>query len=214
MKQLRLALMGLLLIVLACGTPPKKEFYLISYDPPKLVNRRSETPYPFTLRVKKFDIEKVYGKSNIVYRESPFKLEYYGFRHWAVRPADMLTDLILAHATDIKIVEAVVRRLDEAGSPDYELTGLIDAIEEFDSDERWFAHLSIRYQLKRLSDEKIIYTRVFDNRREVNSHTPTDVVKKLSEIMDMNSSLLMQDIDKILYEENERLKRESTQDEK
>lgn len=213
MKRTFLLALGLLVLLIGCGTPPKKEFYLISYDPAKLVNRKTEKPYPFTLRVKKFDIEKVYGKSNIVYRESPFKLEYYGFRHWAVRPADMLTDLILAHATDIKIVDAVVRRLDEASSPDYELTGLIDAIEEFDSEEKWFAHLSIRYQLKRLSDEKIIYTKVFDNRRLVNTHTPTDVVKKLSEIMDMNSSKLMQDIDSVLFDEYTRLQLEGASNE-
>lgn len=210
MQRKRLFLLALFILLISCGTPPKKEFYLISYDPAKMVNRKMEKPYPYTLRVKKFDIEKVYGKSNIVYRESPFKLEYYGFRHWAVRPADMLTDLILAHATDTKIVEAVVRRLDEASNPDYELTGLIDAIEEFDSDEKWFAHLSIRYQLKRLSDEKIIYTKVFDNRRLVNTHTPTDVVKKLSEIMDMNSSKLMQDIDSVLFEEYAKQRAEGT----
>lgn len=201
MKKRHVPLILFVLILISCGTPPKKEFFLISYDPPKLINKKRETPYPFTLRVKKFDIEKVYGKSNIVYRQSPFKLEYYGFRHWAVRPADMLTDLITAHLAHIKLVDVLVRRLDEASQPDYELTALIDAIEEFDSEERWFAHLSIRYQLKRLSDEKIIYTRVFDNRREVPNHTPTDVVKKLSEIMDMNSSKLMQDLDNILYEE-------------
>ncbi len=187
----------LFILLVGCGGTIRKEYFLINYTPDELTNRKNDTPYPFTLRVKSFDIEKVYGKPNIVYRESPYKLEYYGFRHWAVRPAAMLTDLVYKHISDVKLTDALVRRLDDAGMPDYELSALVEAIEEYDSKELWYAHLSIRFSLKRLKDDAVLYSRTFDKRKKVPEHTPSSVVKTLSEIMDVTTSTMVADLDSI-----------------
>ena len=193
----------LIIILLSnCGKPVNKNYYLLSYQPDMLVNRLNSKPYPITLRLKPFTIEKAYSKPNIVYRNGPYQLEYYGYQHWAVRPKDMITDLIYSHLTRIKLVNSVVKRLDEKGNPDYELSGTIQAIEEYDSEELWFAHLAIRVSLTRLSDGEPIYNRLFDQRKMVETHEPIYVVRTLSELTDYFASQLMNDIDSVLNKEN------------
>lgn len=183
MKKLILIL-SLLFLVVACGRVTKKEFFLLNYHIDDFENRIKNTPYPYTVRVRPFDIEKAYAKPNIVYRKSRYELEYYGYRHWAIRPKDMLTDLFYNHLQSINLVNSVVRRLDEKGHVDYEVSGDILAIEEYDSEDIWFAHLALRINITRLSDGKLIYTKLFDKRKQVPVKEPVNVVSSLSEITD------------------------------
>ncbi len=178
-----------------------KQYYLLSYQPDMLNNRIQDEPYPFTIRLRPFEIEKAYSKANIVFRKSPYELEYYGYRHWAVRPKDMMTDLIYTHLETIDLTKNTVRRLDEKGKPDYELAGTVLSIEEYDSEETWFAHLAVRMTLTRLSDGKVIYNRLFDQRKLVEERDPLNVVKTLSELTDYFASSLMNDLDKVLHTE-------------
>ncbi len=198
MKKI-IPLVGFLILFLGCAKPIMKQFYLISYQPDQLNNRIQESAYPVTLRLRPFEIEKAYSKSNIVYRKSPFQLEYYGYQHWAVRPKDMLTDLIYTHLESIDLVQSTVRRLDENGKPDYELAGKIIALEEYNSGETWFAHVSIRMTLVRLSDGAIVYNRLFDQRKIVETHDPLYVVRTLSELTDYFASTLMNELDEVLF---------------
>ena len=191
----------ILILVNSCAKPITKQFYLLSYQPDQLVERIKNEPYPLTIRLRPFEIEKAYAKPNIVYRRSPYELEYYGFHHWAVRPSDMMTDLIYSHLEGLNLVASTVRRLDEKGKPDYELSGTVLALEEYDSEETWFAHLKIRMTLTRLSDGVVIYNRLYDQRKIVEVHTPMHVVRTLSELTDFFASSLMNELDKTFYEE-------------
>ncbi len=197
------ALLFLFLVISSCTKPIMKQYYLLNYKPDMLNNRILEKAYPYTIRLRPFDIEKAYSKSNIVYRKSPYELEYYGYRHWAVRPKDMLTDLIYSHLETIDLVQSTVRRLDEKGKPDYELAGTILSLEEYDSEEIWFAHLAIRMTLTRLSDGEVIYNRLFDQRKRVETRDPLYVVRTLSELTDYFASSLMNELDMVLYKETQ-----------
>jgi hypothetical protein len=81
-------------------------------------------------------------------------------------------------------VSHVVRRYDEGLAPDFELSGLVEAIEEYDSDQLWFAHLAIRLTLTRNSDGRVMYSRQFDNRKKVFRYSPEAVVQELSAILE------------------------------
>jgi ABC-type uncharacterized transport system auxiliary subunit len=114
-----------------CGNVPIKKFYIINYEPEPLKTRAYENPYPYTIRVKEFDIEEAYARPQIVYRKSPFQLQYYFFKVWAVKPIRMITDIVHKHLASSRIVSHVVKRFDEGARPDYELSGHIEAIEEY-----------------------------------------------------------------------------------
>ncbi|MBD3391088.1 MAG: hypothetical protein GF418_03445 [Chitinivibrionales bacterium] len=190
-----------LLMLSGCASAPIKQYYTMNYIPEDLPRRRKEGPYPYTIRVKKFDIEEAYARPQIVYRKSPFEMRYYFYRVWAVKPTDMITDLVEKHLSSVGLVSHVVRRFDQGSSPDYELTGKIEAIEEYDNENVWFAHLAFRLKLTRLSDNRTMYSRRFDDRKQVFQHDPELVVRELSRIMDVRVTQAIMDIDAILARE-------------
>ena len=182
-------------IVAGCGSIPLRHFYEMNYLPSSHWNRQSPAPYPCTIRVADFDIEQAYNRPEIVYRQSPFQLQYYYYRVWAVKPARMITDLAYKHLEMSRIAAHLVRRYDESPKPDYELSGYIEAVEEYDSDELWFAHLALTINLTRISDGSSVYTRRFDLRKRVYQHTPEYVIRELSSLMEYVMTQVIHDID-------------------
>lgn len=190
------------LVLISCGKVPVKKFYVINYEPEPLRSRQFHGPYPYTIRVKEFTIEEAYSRPQLVYRKSPFQLEYYYFRAWAVKPVRMITDAVDKHITSTGIVSHVVRRFDEGAKPDYELSGHIEAIEEYDSEDVWFAHLAIRLRLTRITDDRTVYLRRFDRRKQVYQYDPEYVIRELSQILDFIMSQALHDIDVVLAKEH------------
>ena len=125
------------LLTAGCGSVPTKQYYVLNYLP-SMNKRQNPNPYPITIRLKEFSIEEAYNRPQIVYRQSPFQLKYYVYRVWAVKPTRMITDLVHKHLVSANLASSIVRRFDEGKKPDYELSG-IEALEEYDSEELWFA---------------------------------------------------------------------------
>ena len=189
------------LLLFSCASVPVKKYYVINYEPVPLRNRLTSSPYPCAIRIKEFSIEEAYSRPQIVYRKSPFELQYYFYRAWAVKPTKMITDVVHNHLSSTRLVSHVVRRFDEGLKPDYELTGTIEALEEYDNEDVWWAHLSIRFELTRLKDRRNMYNRSFDQRKRVFQYSPEYVVRELSQIMDYIMSQVLHDIDVVLARE-------------
>jgi ABC-type uncharacterized transport system auxiliary subunit len=181
--------------IVACGTIPLKHYYEMNYLPSTHWTRLSPTPYPCTIRVADFGIEQAYNRPEIVYRQSPFQLQYYYYRVWAVKPDRMATDLIYHHVLMSGLVANVIRRYDQSPKPDYDLDGNIEAVEEYDSGELWFAHLALTINLTKISDGTSIYTRRFDLRKRVYQHTPEYVIRELSSLMEYIMTQVIHDLD-------------------
>ncbi|NLW32838.1 MAG: hypothetical protein GXY77_15440 [Fibrobacter sp.] len=189
------------IIIFGCGKVPVKEYYILNYLPNTDKNKMQQKPYQVTIRLKEFDIEEAYNRPQIVYRQSPFQLRYYIYRVWAVKPTRMITDLVYKHLTSANLVSSIIRRFDEGPRPDYELSGMIEALEEYDSDELWFAHLAFRLRLVRLNDGKTVYTRHFDHRKRVFQQEPEYVIREMSSLMEYAMAQAINDIDVRLAEE-------------
>jgi ABC-type uncharacterized transport system auxiliary subunit len=202
LRRMGLVLACVLGALCACGTIPMKQYYVLNYVPVQLSDRLHAAPYPFTVRVKELDIEDAYSRPSIVYRQSPFELRYYFYRLWAVKPNRMITDLIYNHLTAINLVSHVVRRFDEGLKPDYELSGDIEAIEEYDSDQLWFAHISIQLTLTRVSDGAVVFSRIYDNRKRVFNYSPDNVVKEMSAVVEFIMDQAVHDLDGAFSKEN------------
>jgi ABC-type uncharacterized transport system auxiliary subunit len=184
-----------------CATVPIKHYYILNYLPSTTTERLNPAPYPCTIRLRDFSIEDAYNRPQIVYRQSPFQLQYYAYRVWAVKPTRMVTDLVHKHLVTRGLVSSVTRRFDEGPKPDYELSGVIEALEEYDSEELWFAHLALRMNLVRISDGQSVYTRRFDIRKRVYKHAPENVVRELSALMEFVMTQAARDIDRRFLKE-------------
>ena len=191
----RIFLSAALMVCVQCGTLPLRQYYVLNYiSTSSTAAKVNQAAYPFTIRLKDLDIEDAYARPQIVYRQSPFELRYYVYKLWAVKPSRMVTDLVYKHLVSSNVVSHIIRRYDEGLKPDYELAGTIEAIEEYDSDELWFAHLALRFSLIRLSDGRTIYTRDFDNRKQVYKYSPEAVVQEMSAILEFIMDQTVQDL--------------------
>jgi len=174
---------------------------MLNYTPVPMQQRLSETPYPYVIRLREFTIEEAYSRPQIVYRLNPYELRYYNFRLWAVKPTRMVTDLMFKHLNSVNITNSVVRRFDEGRRPDYELSGTIEALEEYDSDDLLFAHIAMRVNLKRVSDGSNVYSRHFDLRKRVYRREPEFIIREKSLIMEYIFNQVILDLDSRLAAE-------------
>ena len=189
---------ALFLTIVGCVKLQIKQYYVLNYSPSSVRDRLNPGAYPCTIRLREFEIEEAYTKPQIVYRQSPFQLQYYVYRVWAVKPERMITDLLHKHLLNASLVSNIVRRFDEGNKPEYELSGIVEAIEEYDSDELWFAHLALRINLVRIKDGRTMYSRRFDHRKRVFQHEPEYVVREMSSLMEYIFTQAIHDIDAVL----------------
>ncbi len=187
------------MLIWGCASNINKRYYVLNYIPTAVKN--ASNSYPATIRIKDFDIEDVYERNQLVYRKSSFQLNYDWYRVWAIKPSRMITDLVYNHLEKSQLVSHVVRRYDEGYEPDYELSGRIDAIEEYDSENEWYAHLALTITLTRTSDGRIMYTRNFDNTKKVYEHDTVLLVKEMSSILEYIMNQVLHDIEVILQKE-------------
>ncbi len=183
------------IILVGCGSLPLKQYYLLNYIPSAQWNRLSPRAYPCTLRLRDFDIEEAYNRPQIVYRQSAFELQYYYYRVWAVKPTRMVTDLVYKHLLTAGLVSNVIRRFDEGPKPDFEFSGMIEALDEYDSQELWFAHIALRINVVKISDGTSLYTNRFDLRKRVFEHKPENVIRELSSLMEFIMMQVIHDVD-------------------
>jgi ABC-type uncharacterized transport system auxiliary subunit len=187
--------LALTALIVSCAKPPMRQYFVINYEPPKMQHRAMQNPYATVIRLREFSIEEAYNRPQIVYRLSRFELRYYHFKSWAVKPTRMVTDLFFKHLNSVQLVSGLVRRFDEGRKPDYEMSGFIEALEEYDSDDVLFAHVAIRITLTRLSDGVVVYSRPFDLRRKVYGRETSQVIREMSQIMEYIFTEVIADLD-------------------
>lgn len=191
----------LILIVLAmsCGSVPTRYYYTLSYP---LEREEALKPpiHPIRLRIKPFRIGIPYDRLQIVYRQSPFEFQYYGYHLWASKPQHMLREIFASHIESLGLVVEVTTEYGEH-LPDYELSGDIEAIEEYDSGDVWYGHLAMRIELTRFSDRVCLWRYSFDKTKKVFKKEPVQVVRVISSILEEEMNKIMVELDRILSKE-------------
>ncbi|HSA21533.1 MAG TPA: ABC-type transport auxiliary lipoprotein family protein [Myxococcota bacterium] len=164
-----------------CSAIPEETYFTLAYSlrPPAA----GERPVAGTLRVRDLDVSPAYDKDRIVYRFSPYQFQYYNYMLWAVKPNKMVTDLLARHLGHAGVFEAVQREYADS-PPEFELAGMLEAIEELDSGDEWFAHLVVVLQLIRRADGRTVWTKRIDAQKRVYNKQPVYVVRAISELLE------------------------------
>lgn len=132
-KYITCVFLILFLIVVGCSRMQWAHFYLLDYVPPITKSDILEEPFPYTIQVKDFKIDKTYDNSRIVIRQSAHEVYYDRWSLWARRPQDAMSALIINHIRALNLVtECKKTFLDQR--PDYIITGTIHNIEKYVSD--------------------------------------------------------------------------------
>jgi ABC-type uncharacterized transport system auxiliary subunit len=195
-----LLLSAVTLILSGCfARPPQMRYYTLDYTPSPTQERLERGAYPYNLRVRPLTITEAYRRQHIVYRQSAHELNFYNYHRWAVRPERLITDLIVKH---IKVMELFQNTfsLIEDKKPDFTLSGEITAIEEYSSDQVWYAHLAINLYLEENATRSVVWSRQFDYRKRVSQQEPIYVVRELSFILESILDETTLAIDELLSE--------------
>jgi len=170
------------------GNNSKKHYYQVYYR----VEPSEVPPINATVRMKTFEIDKIYKRYNLVYRSSPYELFYYNTHLWAAKPDDMLTDVITAHLKRANIFKEIITKLEKM--PDYVLTGRIIAIDEINSGDKWFARVSMTFLFNKFSTGETLLSHTFDIRKEVFNKKQSFLVRAMGEIIEKETEKFLSEI--------------------
>ena len=174
----------------------QKRFYTINTE--RLGNslENSERPYAFRVQIKGFEAPRAYDRSEIIIRRDQYELQLDKLHNWMERPSDMFTDRIKQYLRQANLFTHIGGDRDFWDHrPDYTLTGTIKAIERFDSDDVWAAHLAMTIELVRQEDGKVIWQKDFDEERTVFFPEMKQTISAFSTIFGQQMEKSMREID-------------------
>jgi ABC-type uncharacterized transport system auxiliary subunit len=190
-------LMLILMVCPVCSTVPENHYFTMAYV---LLPSKTIKTYPATLRIRQLDIIPAYDRERIVYRYSPYEFRYYNYMLWAAKPQVMLTNLLARHIDHSGLFSDVMLEYGER-PPDYELLGVVHAVEELDSGDEWYAHLALTIRVVNYQNEKVVLTHEIDTKKRVYNKAPVYVVKALSELMEEEMNKVVIELDKFLQKQ-------------
>jgi ABC-type uncharacterized transport system auxiliary subunit len=133
----------ILILTFAClSSPPKKYHQIYLPENPQASSYKINK----TIYVDHIQTMLFYDNFEIVYRESPYHLNYYSYDFWAEKPAILIRDSIIDFFKKNKIFSRVRKELTGEES-DYTLKARIRAIEEDDRADAWHARLSMEFDI-------------------------------------------------------------------
>jgi len=185
------------LIFFGCfGRFIENSYYQLDYVPtPK--EMLNESAYPYSVRIKDFDVSEAYRRNNIVYRQSPFQLRFYNYELWAVKPEYLVSDMLFRHLSSARMFSDIRRSID-VEEPDFTISGTIRALEEYDNQDEWYAHLALNMNLQENRTKRILWSREWDYRKKVSNLETIYVVRGLSELLEYINNEAIADIDSVM----------------
>lgn len=174
--------LGVLLVLTGCWgtTTAEQRYYTLSLP---AAMPKAETRRQAELLVREVEISPIYNRPQIVYRYSPQELQFFRQNNWADRPSRMIGQLLVKAVSDAGIFRTVVERMG-AAAPAYVLDTNVEAIEELQGGDVWFAHLAMTWRLARFEDNLTLWQFSFDERRPLARQELAQVVRAMSEILD------------------------------
>ena len=187
------ALILVLTSVWSCSAVPEVTFFTMAYS--LLPHKKRNPPKALveSIRIRDLEITPAYDQDKIVYRFSPYQFQYYTYKLWAVKPHKMVSRLIKRHIEHSGLFRTVVSDLGDI-RPQFELTGTLEAIEELDSGDEWYAHLTFSLHLSRHKDGRVIWSRRSNLKKRVYNKAPVYVVKALSELLENQMNTIIAEL--------------------
>lgn len=178
MKKNAALLAAVLFCLAGCfSASPEKKYYEIHLEPGPAAE-----PFAKTLLIDRIDIDSLYDDFRIIYRVSPFEINYYAYHFWADKPSKLLRDSIIHYLEAARLFPRIIPE-PVRGSADWVLRCTVHQIEEVDAPAAWFARLSMRLEIAELKAGTILASRRFDRQEPLSKKDVAEVPAVLSRIL-------------------------------
>jgi ABC-type uncharacterized transport system auxiliary subunit len=168
----------LLLALAACaGKVPETRYYQLA-APPQAASGPGET----SIAIEPLSADGAYDDERIVYRVTPYRLDYYNYHRWSAPPGTMLGNYLQDAFSRSGRFRAVVHEPTE--SVPVTLGGRVIAIEEVDqSKTSWMGRIAVELTLTDTVTNKVLWSQRFDETEPLHEQTPEGLARALSAAM-------------------------------
>jgi cholesterol transport system auxiliary component len=134
-----------------------------------------------TLLVRAFTAREPYDQQRLVYRSSPYQLDFYTYHRWAASPAEQITDWTRQYLRRTGLFAKVFPTAKgSADMIDMVLGGTIRHLEEIDHDQTWQAALSIDIWLTRPPQRTPFWFASYSATRQAAKRNPAAIAEAMS----------------------------------
>ena len=170
---------ALLLACAACaGAMPETRYYQLVAPDPKDPGKPAAAGEG-VLVLEALHTDSAYDDDRIVYRTTPFRLDYYQYQRWSSAPGVMVGNYLEQALERSGKFRSVVREL----TPDAPviLTGRVLAIEEVDTSKTtWLGRIVLELALTDARTGASLWTKQLEEREPLRQQTPEGLAQALS----------------------------------
>jgi ABC-type uncharacterized transport system auxiliary subunit len=195
-----------LLFVGCFGSSPPKErirFYTLEYSPPVFSDL---TKQPFIIQIKRFTINPIYNTTRIVFQSGSTTRDDYVYHRWRANPADMVTQFFKRDLMKSGVLTAVLNE-DSRFSYTHTMEGSVDEFLELDSEEAWYAVLTLSVTVMKgdcLDIVKgILMQNTYSVKTKLNKKNPRELAEAMSRAMAEVSERIIRDLYASLIKQEE-----------
>lgn len=181
-------------VLWSCMSSPVRQYYQI-----QLTGNWAEGLQPIqrTLRVDPVSTNDLYDDFRILYRVSPFEVNFYSYGFWADKPGKLIGDAVSHYLAGKNLFAGVTRTV--AGSdPDLVLMARIHVIEEIDEPDFWHGRLAMSLEFQEFPSGLTIHVHNFDRTEKLPAkdiaHLPAVISRILEEELALAISALARKI--------------------
>ena len=168
----------LFIVLIACGGKmPETRYYQLAAPA-----ARAPTSGETVVVVEPLSTDSAYDDDRIVYRQSPYRLDYYDYHRWISSPGTMVSDYLAMSLAHTGRFRAVARELTDAAA--VVLGGRVIAIEEVDrSDHRWEGRIVIELTLTDARTGEALWSQQLEETEPLPTQSPEGLAAALSRAM-------------------------------
>ena len=172
-------LLAVAMLCVGCGSNgPDTRYYQLA-EPRPVPGQKGAV----ALVIEPLSTDTAYDDERIVYRVTPYRLDYYNYHHWSSAPGTMISNYLERALEHSGRFSSVTREANPNAAA--VLGGRVIAIEEIDqSKTRWVGHITLELTLTDPASGKLMWSEQYDETEPLAAQSPEGLARALSAALD------------------------------
>jgi ABC-type uncharacterized transport system auxiliary subunit len=180
-----------------CANIPLTHYYTFQPEVEKKGGTKAPK-YPYVMAVDTFEADVPYQQDKIVFRTSPYEVNFYEYHKWLRPPEELVTNQIVKLVSAAGMFQNVHARAFEAYS-DYIIRGKIKMFDQwYKEDKTSFVQVHLEYYLIASEEEQIIWTDTVKTTADISNLNIVETVKGFETALQENILQALTSIDSTL----------------
>jgi len=176
---MRFALAALIAAAACGGSTPQVRYYQLATPPAQAAKSTGDK----VLVVEALASDGAYDDERIVYRNNPYRLDYYNYHRWVATPGVLVGGYLEKALSRTGNFKAVLR--EQTADTSLVLGGRINAIEEVDRDPKhWVGRISLELTLTDPKTGDVVWAQPFEETEPLPVQNPEGLARAISIALD------------------------------